>query len=261
MRPVALILGASSGMGLATARKMASEGWDLILLFRCRKSELKTLEDEWKQWRTNGNRVWTYNKDATQDSIRAQVLLEAQSNGLQIKLFVHSIARGHLKSLISPANSSVQSQEILSEDDLSLTLLSMATSYFHWAQALFEKSLLAPKALLTAFTSEGGRRVWPGYGAVSAAKSTLEALNRQLAVELGAHGHRANLLQPGVTDTPALRLIPGNEKLIQSARRRNPFGELTTAEKVADVVWLLTLPESEWINGVILPVDGGESIA
>lgn len=61
MRPVALILGASSGMGLATARKMAGEGWDPILLFRCRKSELKTLEDEWKQWRTNGNRVWTYN--------------------------------------------------------------------------------------------------------------------------------------------------------------------------------------------------------
>ena len=260
MRPVALILGASSGLGLATARKMAAEGWDLILLFRSRKSELKLLESEWERWKESGLRIWTYNRDATLESVRMEVLRSAQENGLQIKLFVHSLARGHLKPMVaSPTHES--SQSTLGANDLALTIEAMATSYAHWAQAIAAKSLFAPNALLLAFTSEGGRRVWPGYGAVSAAKASLEAINRQLAVELGTKGHRANLLQPGVTDTPALRLIPGSEELIDSAKRRNPQGRLTRPEMVADVVHLLTLPEARWINGVILPVDGGESIA
>jgi NAD(P)-dependent dehydrogenase (short-subunit alcohol dehydrogenase family) len=238
---------------------MASEGWDLILLFRSRKSELKVLQEEWDKWRETGLRIWTYNNDATLEETRKTVLREAQENGLQIKLLVHSLARGHLKPIIPPPNDAKKAS--LSPEDLNVTLEAMATSYFHWAQALFEKSLLAPQAHFVAFTSEGGRRVWPSYGAVSAANALLEALNRQLAIELGAHGHRANLLQPGVTDTPALRLIPGSDQLIKAAMVRNPHGKLTQPEAVANVVYLLTQPEAQWINGVILPVDGGESIA
>lgn len=245
-------------MGLATARKLASEGWDLILSFRSRKSEIRQLELEWEQWKQTGARVWAYNKDATLEIVRKEILDEAQSNGLQIKLLIHSIARGHLKPFISPKDSS---EATLSDGDLALTLEAMATSYFHWAQAIFQKGLLAPNSSFLAFTSEGGRRAWPQYGAVSAAKATLEALNRQLALELGPHGHSSNLLQPGVTDTPALRLIPGSDQLIHGAKRRNPKGRLTTPEDVAEVVWLLTKPEAQWINGAIIPVDGGESIA
>lgn len=260
MRPVAIILGASSGLGLATARKLANEGWDLILLFRSRKSEIKALASEWEQWRQSGLRLWTYNQDATREEIRGEVLKEAQNNGLQVKLFVHSLARGHLKPLFSLPGKETEARESLSTADLELTLEAMATSYWHWAKALLDKSLLAPQALMLAFTSEGGRRAWPYYGAVSAAKATLEALNRQLALELAPFGHRANLLQPGVTDTPALRLIPGHDSLVETAQKRNPYQRLTSPAAVADVVYLLTRPEAEWINGVILPVDGGESI-
>ena len=70
-------------------------------------------------------------------------------------------------------------------------------------------------------TSAGGTRVWPTYGAVSAAKATLESHCRQLALELGAHGITANAIRAGVTDTPALRKIPGNEKMVAAATERN----------------------------------------
>ena len=62
-------------------------------------------------------------------------------------------------------------------------------------------------------TSAGGHRVWPTYGAVSAAKAALESHVRQLAVELAPFGISVNALQAGVTDTPAARRIPGSERM------------------------------------------------
>ena len=64
-----------------------------------------------------------------------------------------------------------------------------------------------------------------------------------------------------MTDTPALRLIPGNAQLKAAARRRNPFGRLTTPEDVARVIHLLCLPEAAWINGEVIRVDGGEHVS
>ena len=67
-----------------------------------------------------------------------------------------------------------------------------------------------------------------------------------------------NVVQPGVTDTPSLRMIPGSETLLQHAALRNPFGRTTRPEEVADVIYLLCRDEAAWINGALIPVDGGE---
>ncbi len=74
-------------------------------------------------------------------------------------------------------------------------------------------------------------------------------------------GIRSNIVQAGVTDTPALRAIPGSQNLKAQARTRNPFGRLTTPADVADAIYLLSLPEAAWINGAIIRVDGGERIS
>jgi NAD(P)-dependent dehydrogenase (short-subunit alcohol dehydrogenase family) len=83
---------------------------------------------------------------------------------------------------------------------------------------------------------------------------------RAMALELAPYGIRSNVLQPGISDTPALRLIPGSAHMKAAARKRNPFGRLTTPEDVADVVCLLSTEEARWINGAIVRVDGGEHI-
>ena len=82
-------------------------------------------------------------------------------------------------------------------------------------------------------TSSGSSRVIPSYGPVSAAKSALEAHCRQLAYELAPRKITVNALRGGVTDTPALRKIPGNDILIDGAAAKNPSGRLTTPEDVA----------------------------
>ncbi len=88
-----------------------------------------------------------------------------------------------------------------------------------------------------------------------------ESISRAIAVEMAPYGIRANVVQAGVTDTPALRLIPGNAHLKAAARRRNPFRRLTTPEDVARVIHLLCLPEAAWINGEVIRVDGGEHVS
>jgi NAD(P)-dependent dehydrogenase (short-subunit alcohol dehydrogenase family) len=74
-------------------------------------------------------------------------------------------------------------------------------------------------------------------------------------------GIRSNIVQAGVTDTPALRLIPGSERMKADARERNPFRRLTTPADVAGVIALLCTDEASWINGALIRVDGGERVA
>jgi len=88
-------------------------------------------------------------------------------------------------------------------------------------------------ARIFAMTSEGSTRIWPSYGAVSAAKAALESHIRQLAFEMAPLGVTANAIRAGVTDTPALRRIPGGPELHQRAMERNPSGRATTPEDVA----------------------------
>ena len=144
----------------------------------------------------------------------------------------------------------------LEEEDMPRTIHSMGTSLLAWTQALRERALFAPDARVLGLTSEGNAVAWKGYAAVAAAKVALESVSRSIAVEMAQFGVRSNIVQAGVTDTPALRVIPGSGHLKAQARIRNPFGRLTTPEDVAAVIYLLSLPESAWINGEVIRVDG-----
>jgi NAD(P)-dependent dehydrogenase (short-subunit alcohol dehydrogenase family) len=102
--------------------------------------------------------------------------------------------------------------------------------------------------------------VIPNYGAVGAAKAALEAHCRQLAAELAKRGITVNALRGGVTDTPALRKIPGHDRILAGALDRNPSGRLTRPEDVAGAIVALSRPESYWITGNVINVDGGEEV-
>jgi NAD(P)-dependent dehydrogenase (short-subunit alcohol dehydrogenase family) len=95
---------------------------------------------------------------------------------------------------------------------------------------------------------------------VSAAKAALESNIRQLASELAPRGITANSIRAGVTNTPALQKIPGHEAIIAMAQRRNPSGRLTTPEDVARAIVALSHPDTYWITGNVIGVDGGEEI-
>ena len=136
----------------------------------------------------------------------------------------------------------------------------MANSLVYWVQDLKKANLLSKGGRIFAMTSTGSQRVWGTYGAVSAAKATLESHIRQIALELAPMHITANSICAGVTDTAALRKIPGNEKMTEMARAKNPYKRLTTPEDVAQSIVALSLPHTYWLSGNVLGVDGGEMV-
>ena len=103
-------------------------------------------------------------------------------------------------------------------------------------QDVLQAGLMGPGSHVFAMTSAGGHRIWPSYGAVSAAKSALESHCRQLAVELVPRRIAVNAVRAGVTDTPALRKIPGNDLMIEHCLAIHPAKRLTTPADVAAVM-------------------------
>ena len=276
----AVILGASSGMGLASAHKLAAEGFNLCLVHRDRKTAAIKAEGEFDQMRSLGAEVLSYNTDALNPEKIREVIqdLSDKAGKASVSLMLHSIARGNLK-LMTAYRRVLPDEEIysktadylednfgntmnyLKEEDFNLTLQAMAFSFHGWTSILFDAGMFKSQAMVLSLTSEGSRKAWRNYAAVGAAKAALESISRAMALEFAAYGIRSNILQPGVTITPSFRMILGNELIEEQSILRNPFGRLTTPVDVANVVYLMSRPEALWINGAVIPVDGGESIA
>lgn len=252
----AVILGGSSGLGLATAQKLALEGMHICIIHRSRRSAMAPFETAIAQMQAHGRELIHFNIDAMNQEKRAATITQIQKDigAHNCKVLVHSIAKGNLKPLYSDSESS------LSSADFAITLEAMATSLFDWTSAFAKAKLFDTHARVIAFTSEGSTRAWPQYAAVAAAKAALESIVRGIALEFAPLGIRANCIQAGVTDTQSLRMIPGSEMMKKHAQQRNPLGRLTTPEDVANAVYLLCRDEAYWINGVVMAVDGGEHI-
>lgn len=251
----ALILGGSSGFGLATAKKLAQNNFDLIIVHRDRKSYMEEIETHFQEIASTERNLINLNLDAVNPHKRTKILttLKEQLGQDRISVLVHSIAKGNLKPM--------QSQDkALEGQDFRLTIASMAVSLYDWTKAIVDFGLFAKDARIIAFTSEGSHKVWEGYAAVSAAKASLEAIVRGIALEFAPIGIKANCIQAGITDTRSFRMIPNSELLKSEALKKNPSGRLTTPEDIANAVYLLTLEESKWITGTTITVDGGESL-
>jgi len=301
----ALILGGSSGFGLATAHKLSMEGYSVCVVHRDRRGAMKRIEPEFEKIEARGVGFLSFNTDALDAEQRDNVLdglAERLGTGGAVRVLLHSIAFGNLK-LVAPEESAdrrsgallaeqlsvdsavltevadqlfaegvdglrgiasapkYSSEVFLEEEDMARTIHSMGTSLLGWTQSLHARGMFGADARVFGLTSEGNTVAWKGYAAVAAAKVALESVSRSIAVEMAHFGIRSNVIQAGVTDTPALRMIPGSAHLKAHARTRNPFGRLTTPEDIADVIYLLSLPEAAWITGEVIRVDGGEAVS
>ena len=301
----AVILGGSSGFGLATAQKLAEHGVNLCLIHRDRRALLSRIEPEFEKIRGTGVKLVTRNVDALSAEKRDEVLDElaaAMGDDGRVRVLLHSIAFGNLKLLtpesprdkpaiaalakklaVAPEKLQAAVDELfaagtdsvhglaspprysdkhfLDEEDFARTIHSMGTSLLGWVQGLFARGLFCDDARVFGLTSEGNDIAWKGYAAVAAAKVALESLARSIAVEFAPVGVRCNVIQAGITETPALAAIPGSDHMKAQARLRNPFRRLTTPRDVANAIYLLSLDDASWINGEVIRVDGGEHIS
>ncbi len=257
----ALVLGASSGFGEAAALALAAGGMHIFGVHLDRKTTMPNVERIVTEIKRAGREAVFFNINASDPEKRGEVLdqmektLADRGEPSSVKVMLHSLAFGTLKPFIASSP-----KEVITPAQLEMTLDVMAHSLIYWVQELVARKLMIQGGRIFAMTSSGGARVWGAYGAVSAAKAALESHIRQLAMELAPLGITANAIRAGVTDTPALRKIPGSESIKKEALETNPSGRLTTPEDVASALVALSRPETYWMTGNVIGVDGGEEI-
>jgi enoyl-[acyl-carrier protein] reductase III len=256
----ALILGASSGFGEATSLALAKSGFNILGVHLDRRATLPNVQRIVHNIEALGQRAEFFNVNAADAEKRQEVLdhaaklLQEDGNG-RIRVLLHSLAFGTLKPFLSD-----NPEDSLTKAQMDMTLDIMAHSLVYWVQSLVWRNLMGQGGRIYAMTSAGSTRIFPTYGAVSAAKAALESHIRQLAYELAPLGITINAIRAGVTDTPALRKIPGHEKMAEVAAARNPMGRMTTPADVAAAIAVLCQEGTHWMTGTVIGVDGGEDI-
>jgi enoyl-[acyl-carrier protein] reductase III len=242
---VALVTGASRGIGRAIALKLARAGCDVAVLYHTSQEEAEAVCSEIGAL---GRRALALPADVSDPASLAEALAAFRQRFERVDVVVSNAAIGVLR----PA--------------LELTLK-------HWRRCLetnaFALNLLAQQTVplmpeggcIIGLSSLGASRAIPHYAFIGASKAALESVARSLAQELGPRGIRVNTVSAGVVDTDALKYFPNRELLLAEHARRAPVGPALTPEDVANAVFLLCLPEAALITGHTLVVDGGFSIS
>jgi len=257
----ALILGAASGFGEAVSLELAGLGMHILGVHLDRKSTMANVDRIVEAIKNQGREALFFNVNAADPDQRREILdafqkrAEGRGAGAPIRVLLHSLAFGTLKPFITESE-----PESLTKAQMDMTLDVMANSLVYWTQDLVRRKLMGQGGRIFAMTSAGGARVWKTYGAVSAAKAALESHVRQLTLEVAPHGITVNAIMAGVTDTPALRKIPGSDRMVQMAQAKNPSGRVTTPQDVAQAIGLLAQPKAHWVTGNVICVDGGEFV-
>ena len=256
----ALILGASSGFGGATAVELARRGMNVFGVHFDRAATMPNVERIVNQIQETGARAFFFNINASDPAKRNETLDSIKkefgaSSDAMVKVLMHSLAFGTLRPYMAK-----NAGDAITQAQMEMTLDVMAHSLVYWVQGVVARGLMRKGGRVFAMTSSGGHSVLPNYGAVSAAKAALESHIRQLSMELGPYGITANSILAGVTDTPALRKIPGALKMLDIAIKKNPQMRATTPADVANAIALLALDEAQFISGNVIGVDAGENV-
>ncbi|PKL83340.1 MAG: 3-oxoacyl-ACP reductase, partial [Ignavibacteriae bacterium HGW-Ignavibacteriae-3] len=171
----ALILGASSGFGGASAIELAKNGYSIFGVHLDRQATMPAVQLIIKKIERTGQNAVFFNINAA-DQIKINDTLDeikerfATKDHPSVNVLIHSLAFGTLKPFISK-----NQNDCISPAQMSMTLDVMANSLVYWTQGLVHRELFAHGGRIFALTSAGSHTVIPNYGAVSAAKASLEA--------------------------------------------------------------------------------------
>lgn len=242
---IALVTGASSGIGRATARAMAAARARVILTGR----QAEALQTEVEHVVGAGGEAVAVAGDLRQDSDRMRIMSEAvlRFGGLDILVnAAGTIANGTIE------NTSLEDWRAMFEINLESVFVLMKL-----AVPFLEKS----KGCIVNVSSVTGIRAFPNVLAYCVSKAGVDQLTRCAALELASKGIRVNAVDPGVVVTNLHRRSGMEEEKYQSflvhSKTTHPLGRVGQPEDVAKLIVFLASDEASWITGASVPVDGG----
>ncbi len=247
---VALITGASRGIGRATALKLAEAGADVIINYVTSQTAARELAD---QIAAMGRRTASIKADVSEPEDIASMLEFVGSEFGHLDVLVSNAASGGFRSLREATPQHFEST--MNTNVRALMLLTQA------ALPLMADASAARRRKIVALSSHGSHRALPAYGLIGASKAALESLARHLALEVGNQGINVNVLLAGLVETDSTRGFPGSDQAFATVASRRLVGDKTLSpESVAEAILFLCSPLSDLVQGQTLVVDGGETL-
>ena len=247
---VAIVTGAASGMGRATAHVFADEGAKVVVA-GLGADRVRAVVDEIAAVHGPDRVLGQVCDVASTDSLRGLVDATVERFG-GIDIVVNNAGVSMVNSLLAQDDDEFESNWATTLD-INLTaharLVRYAMPHLLESDAARVVNIASTEAIVTT----------PGLAAYAATKAGVVGLTKSMAVELGRHGITANCICPGPIDTAMTSAIPDEAKETY-ARRRVPLRRYGVPEEVAQMTVSLCLPAASFLNGAIVPVDGGMSI-
>ncbi len=232
-----IVTGSSRGIGRAIATKLTQPG-DRVLINYLHNQEAAEISAE--AVRQQGGEPILFQGDVRQEADLKRMAKMFDS----VDILVHNAAIGVMKNFRK-----------IRTGQWDLTIESSLRPFW-----LLSKLVpLKEGALIVGISSMGSQRYIEGYAAMGASKAGMEALTRQLAVELGPERIRVNTVCGGLIQTDTLQYLKNVDDMKSVAQTLTPLGRMGEPQDIANAVWLLTQPEAHWINGQVIVVDGGLS--
>ncbi|HXF42948.1 MAG TPA: SDR family oxidoreductase [Pyrinomonadaceae bacterium] len=244
---VALVTGASSGIGRATALIFAREGWNVAAVGR-NEAELNKLKTDGHH--LNGS-IKTFLADVLENSQIERVINDCIDNFSRLDCVVN--AAGIIKS---------GTIENTSLDEWDKMLDVNLRSVFYIMQRVIPH-LEKTRGSIVNVSSITGTRAFPGVLAYCVSKAGVDQLTRCAALELAQKGIRVNAVNPGVVETNLHKRGGMSEeeyeKFLANSVNTHPLGRAGQPEEVAELIYFLASEKAQWITGVTYAVDGGRS--
>ena len=241
MEKIALVTGASRGIGRAVARQLAADGYAVGVNYRVRQDCADSLVSELT---ASGCRAL---------ALRADVADRAQVNDMVRRL---EDVFGPVSLLVN--NAGVAGQALFQDitDDLWHRYFAVnVDGAFHAIQAVLPAMLHVHEGCIVNISSIWGLRGASCEVTYSATKGALIALTRSLASELAPTGIRVNCVAPGVIQTDMLSALP--PEVLPQLAQETPLGRLGTPEDIGAAVSFLASDKASFITGQVLTADGG----
>ena len=242
---VALVTGAASGMGRATAHLFAQEGAQ-VAVTDINEAGAAQVADEIK---VEGGKAEWWRLDVFDATAIQSVVAEVASRFARLDILINNAGFGAFRRIDEDGYEAVWDKALAGLLSAQQRLIRAALPYLRKSDA----------ARIVNIASTEGLGATPGDSPYVVAKTGVIGLTRALAVDLGPEGITVNCICPGPIRTALTDPIPEQHKEI-FAKRRTALKRYGYPEEVAHITFSLCLPAASYITGAIIPVDGGLTI-